>query len=341
MKQVSKIRQAHGQNVMACVWDFDKTLIPGYMQTPLFKHFGINEAVFWEEVNELPKIYKDRGLPVSAETIYLNHLLSYVKNGPLRGLTNQKLKELGGELEFCNGLPEFFSELSDIPKEEEFKSNDFKVEHYIISTGLAQMIRGSKIYPYIEDVFACEFIESPLPPNFLSQKELFLPIEPEISQVGMTVDNTIKTRFIFEINKGCNKNPSIGVNSGMEHEDRRIPIDQIIYVADGPSDVPVFAVVKQMGGKTYAVYDPGNETEFAQTCELVESSRVHNNGPADYSSESTTCVWMRQKVREILREMVKKRTDRLEARTTSAPRHLPPGITSWNTSDLKQETFWK
>ena len=102
---------------MACVWDFDKTLIPGYMQTPLFRHFGINESNFWEEVNRLPAIYKQRGLRVSAETIYLNHLLNYVKNGPLRGLTNQKLLDLGSELEVRPGLPVSFSELQAIANE--------------------------------------------------------------------------------------------------------------------------------------------------------------------------------------------------------------------------------
>ena len=326
---------------MACVWDFDKTLIPGYIQTPLFRHFGINEGIFLGgSKSPACYIYKERGLRVSAETIYLNHLLSYVKNGPLRGLTNQKLLDLGSELEFCPGLPEFFCELQGIANEEEFKGQDFKIEHYIISTGLAQMIRGSKIFPYIEDVFACEFIESALPPNYLSQSELYLPLDPEISQVGMTVDNTIKTRFIFEINKGCNKNSSIEVNSAMEHEDRRIPIDQIIYVADGPSDVPVFAVVNQMGGKTYAVYDPNNENEFAQTCELVEGSRVHNNGPANYSIGSTTNIWMKQKVREILRKMLRNKANELERRTKTAPRHLPPAINNWDSKDIKQETFW-
>ena len=84
----------HNQNIVACIWDFDKTLIPGYMQTPLFKHYGINENVFWKEVNELPDLYGGRGMRVSSDTIYLNHLLSYVKNGPLRGLTNKKLEEL-------------------------------------------------------------------------------------------------------------------------------------------------------------------------------------------------------------------------------------------------------
>ncbi len=333
--------QIHGQNVIACVWDFDKTLIPGYMQSPLFEHFSVDEKKFWKEVNELPGLYAQRGLTVSPDTIYLNHLLSYVKNGPMRGLTNQKLLELGLELDFCPGLPGLFEELMEIAKEQEFASYDFKLEHYVISTGLSQMIKGSKIFDFVEGVFACEFIESPVPPNFMNQSELSLPLDLEISQVGMTVDNTIKTRFIFEINKGSNKHASIDVNTSIPHEDRRVPIDQMIYVADGPSDVPVFAVVKQMGGKTYAVYDPQNEREFVQTCELVENGRVHNNGPADYTANSPTTLWIKQKVREILRNMIKKRQNQLEDRSGKPPRHLSPQDAIGDFHAGKQETLWK
>jgi hypothetical protein len=323
MNQARKQAQVHGQNIIACVWDFDKTLIPGYMQTPLFEHYGIDENLFWNEVNSLPEVYAKRGLRVSADTIYLNHLLSYVKNGPLRGLTNEKLVELGAELEFCHGLPEFFGELSKIPLSDEFRQYDFRLEHYIISTGLTHVVRGSRIAPFVEDIFACEFIESPLPPYFSRQTELFLPLEPEITQIGMVVDNTIKTRYIFEINKGSNKNPAIEVNSALPHEDRRVPIDQMIYVADGPSDVPVFAVLKQWGGRTYAVYDPDNEKEFKQTCRLVETGRVHNNGPADYRPSSPTSQWLKHKVIEISREMVLKRENALRSRSTNPPHHLP------------------
>ena len=333
--------QIHGQNIIACVWDFDKTLIPGYMQTPLFEHYSIDEQKFWKEVNELPALYSKRGLTISSDTIYLNHLLSYVKNGPLRGLTNQKLLEFGSELEFCVGLPALLRKLMEISQDQEFKSYDFKVEHYVISTGLAQIIRGSKIFHLVEDVFACEFIESPGPPNFMNQSELSLPLDPEISQVGMTVDNTTKTRFIFEINKGSNKNSAIDVNTSIPHQDRRVPIDQMIYVADGPSDVPVFAVVKQMGGKTYAVYDPNNEREFVQTCELVERSRVHNNGPADYSDSSPTSIWMKQKVKEIMRKMIKQRQNQLDARSSKPPKHLSSTDNSQKPDNSKQETLWK
>ena len=330
----------YGQNVVACIWDFDKTLIPGYMQTPLFDHYGVNESRFWEEVNSLPDIYLKRGYQVSRDTIYLNHLLSYVKNGPMRGLTNQKLMDLGSKLEFCNGLPELFQNLSAIPKEPKFKDHDFKIEHYIISTGLSPMIKGSAIYPYVEDVFACEFIESPLPPNFKSQTELSLPLDLEVAQVGMTVDNTIKTRFIFEINKGSNKNDQIDVNSAISHDDRRVPFDQMIYIADGPSDVPVFAVVKRMGGKTYAVYNPANEKEFQQSCALVEHGRVHNNGPADYSDQSSTSMWIRQKATGILTKMIAKKDKHITEKTGSSPMHIPANENSSEDNNMDQKLLW-
>lgn len=332
--------QIHGQNIIACVWDFDKTLIPGYMQSPLFEHYSIDEQKFWKEVNELPALYSKRGLTVSSDTIYLNHLLSYVKNGPLRGLTNQKLLEFGSELEFCVGLPTLFQKLMEISQDEEFKSYDFKVEHYVISTGLAQMIRGSKIYPMVEDVFACEFIESPVPPNFMNQSELSLPLDPEISQVGMTVDNTTKTRFIFEINKGSNKSNQIDVNAFIPHEDRRIPIEQMIYIADGPSDVPVFAVVKGMGGKTYAVYNPEDEKEFQQSCSLVERGRVHNNGPADYSNNSPTAMWIKQKVTEIFRKMINNKEKQLAEKTSVSPKHIPHSNNQTEDFSIDQKLLW-
>lgn len=310
------------------------------MQTPLFRHYGINEKVFWSEVNKLPEIYAMRGLAVSAETIYLNHLLSYVKNGPMRGLTNQKLLELGKELDFYPGLPQFFEELALIPQEVPFKEHDLKIEHYVISTGLAQMILGSKISSFVQGIFASEFIESALPPNYLSQTDLYLPLDPEISQIGLAVDNTTKTRFIFEINKGCNKSSAIEVNSSIPHGMRRVPFDQLIYVADGPSDVPVFAVVKQMGGKTYAVYDPNDEDEFAQTCSLVEAGRVHNNGPADYTSKSSTSIWMKQKVRESMHAIIRKKEESLQRNTQSAPKHMPKEDAPRNLKEWKQETIW-
>jgi tRNA A37 methylthiotransferase MiaB len=96
-----------------------------------------------------------------------------------------------------------------------------------------------------------------------------------------------------------------------------------------------------MGGKTYAVYNPENENEFAQTCDLVERSRVHNNGPADYRKNSPTSIWMKQKTKEIFRTMVKKRADQLNERTGKPPQHIQDNIDEGETLQSKQETFWK
>lgn len=316
-------QQLHHQHVMACVWDFDKTLIPGYMQSPVFEAFGIDEKAFWAEVNALPEHYEARGLHVSPDTIYLNHLLSYIKNGPLKGLTNKRLRELGAELQFYPGLPEFFPSLRDlVDQDPEYAKKDIELEHYIISTGLAEMIRGSAIAEYVDGIFGCEFIENPLPPHYLSQTEFSLPMTPEISQIGVMVDNTVKTRFIFEINKGSNKNRNIDVNAAMHYEDRRIPLDKMIYIADGPSDVPVFSVVRKGGGLTYAVYNSDDMGEFAQNEMLRETGRIDNYGRADYRPKSDTAKWITLKVRQICERMVEEHEVALSQRVAKPPRHL-------------------
>ena len=95
----------HSQNIIACIWDFDKTLIPDYMQAPIFEEYGIDEKLFWKETNLLPEYYHKRGQTVSKETCYLNHLLSFIRNGPLKGLNNSRLRELGKRLKFYPGCP--------------------------------------------------------------------------------------------------------------------------------------------------------------------------------------------------------------------------------------------
>ncbi len=316
-------KDLHSQNIVACIWDFDKTLIPGFMQSPLFQHFQIEEEAFWKEVSILPEIYANRGVNVSKDTVYLNHLLSYVRNGPLRGLNNRTLRELGEELEFFPGLPDLFSDLKELVRSRpEFVSHELSLEHYVISTGLAELIRGCDLAPCLDGIFGCEFIEDPAPPDFDRQEEFDLDRPTQISQIGVMVDNTIKTRFIFEINKGSNKLPEIDVNASIRPEDRRIPIQNMLYVADGPSDIPVFSVVKKYGGLTYAVYDPSSPEEFAQNDRLLQSGRIHAYGPADYRPESSTSMWIRMHILEICDRIVTDREQALARRVTVPPRHL-------------------
>lgn len=310
-------------SLIACIWDFDKTLIPGYMQKPLFEAYGVDEKSFWKEVNALPDIYRNRGVPVSEDVMYLNHLLTYVKNGPLRGLNNKKLRALGSELRLYPGMPDFLQTLKDsVRLKEHYQKHDIHLEHYIISTGLAEMVRGSKISPFVDDIFGCEFVEEPLLPGFNTQAEFPLTnCETEISQIGRIVDNTIKTRFLFEINKGSNKNPNIDVNASIKQEDRRIPIQNMIYIADGPTDVPMFAVIRERGGKAFAVHAPDSESEFLQNDELLQTNRIDCYGPADYRPDTHTHRWLLMHVNKIAERIVLDHEQALKTRIVRPPTH--------------------
>lgn len=313
------------QNVIAVIWDFDKTLIPGNMQKPLFRYFGIDEATFWEEVDGLESFYRSHGNTLIArDTLYLNHLLSYVQAGRMPGLNNALLRELGAEIEFYAGMPEFMERLrKNIESDPQFAEHQIHVEHYIVSTGLRQMILGSAVAPFVTDVWASEFTELVAPPGYLdSQDRLFSP-DGEIKQLIYAIDNTTKTRAIFEINKGTNKNSAIDVNAKIAREDRRVPFQNMIYVADGPSDVPVFSVVDANGGRTYAVYRPGSEVEFAQANRLLEQDRIDAFGEADYTEGSHTAMWLTQTARSIAQRIVRDREEALSERVGLPPRHVP------------------
>jgi hypothetical protein len=311
------------QNIIACIWDFDKTLIPDYMQSPLFKKYGVNESNFWTETNALVEEYHKRGYRLSGEIGYLNHLLTYVLSGRMAGLNNKILREIGNEITFYPGLPEFFEESKKwVSEKPEYRKHDIKLEHYIVSTGLAQIIRGSKIAPHVDGIWGCEFIESPLQPDFLNQAEFGITAEAEIAQIGMVIDNTTKTRALFEINKGTNKNPAINVNSNVKVEDRRIPFQNMIYIADGPSDVPSFSVVKSNGGKTYGVYNPTRNDELAQNDRLRMSGRIDHYGITDYSINSPTAKWLFLQLKIIADHIITNRNVLFTQNINQPPIHL-------------------
>jgi hypothetical protein len=304
--------QLFTQTVIAVVWDFDKTLIPGYMQEPLFEHYKVDEKAFWGEVSALPKKYQQGGVElVSTEILYLNHILDYVADGRFSGLTNAKLKKLGAQLAFYPGIPELFTTLDRaVEKQLGFQQHEITVEHYVISTGMRQMILGSIIADRIDGVWGCELLEEGEGNT------------ARLSRLGYVLDNTSKTRALFEINKGANKYSAIDVNSAMDESERRIPFENMIYLADGPSDVPVFSLLNRNGGKTFAVYKPGDDREFKQVYELQQQKRVQAIGPADYREGSQTCMWLTTVIKEIGARIVDNRERMLGDNLGAPPKHL-------------------
>ena len=92
------------QNIIAVIWDFDKTLVDGYMQKPIFNKYGVNEQDFWSEVNELANEYKKQGIRVNRDILYLNHFITCTQQNIFPDLNNKALFKLGKELEFYNGI---------------------------------------------------------------------------------------------------------------------------------------------------------------------------------------------------------------------------------------------
>jgi hypothetical protein len=318
------------QNVIAIVWDFDKTLIPGYMQEPLFRRFKVDAKQFWEEVEFLPQFYRERGTEVSRDTLYLNHILTYVEAGYFEGLTNAMLREMGREIVFYAGIPEFFRVVKErIERDPRFAPLEITVEHYIVSTGLRQIILGSAVSKFVEGVWGCEFIEEVAQPGCVNGTQLSLLPQGEltarravIKQIGYAIDNTTKTRAIFEINKGTNKNPAISVNASIREEDRRVPFHNMIYIADGPSDIPVFSIVNKNGGRTYAVYKKGSSAEFAQVNQLQKQRRIEAFGEANYTEDSQTYMWILNAAQEIAERIVRDHERAVGDKVHRPPIHL-------------------
>ena len=184
------------------------------------------------------------------------------------------------------------------------------------------MIRGSDINPYVDGIWGCEFIEDVAEPRYLSGEQKSLLPEPGvIQQVGYWLDDTTKTRALFEINKGANKYP-VDVNDTIPKDQRRVPFKNMVYIADGPSDIPVFSILKEFQGRTFAVFKPHSEKEFQQVYYLQRQGRVEAYGPADYRDGSQTSLWVIQTVRDIATRIVGEKDSALRATVKPAPHHI-------------------
>lgn len=314
------------QNTIAVIWDFDKTLIPGYMQEPIFSKFGIDANDFWNEVNSLPQRYAELGIRVNNDTIYLNHMITCANQGIFPELDNELLKKLGKDIEFYEGVPEIFQALKDIIRnDDKYTKFGIHVEHYIVSTGLTAMIKGSKVNNFVDGIWGCEFIETPFRSNLETRVDEVRK-KDVIHRTGYIIDNTSKTRAIFEINKGVNKFEYIDVNSRMDKDDRRVPFENMVYIADGPSDVPVFSLLQQYGGKTFAVYPKGNIEAFNQVDGLRRDGRIDMFAEADYSEGTMAYMWLTQSVLDIADRIYNSHDEQLKSRVKTPPRHLIPRL---------------
>ena len=289
------------QNTIAIIYDYDQTLSPTYMQDEaLFPVFGINPAHFWQRCGEL---VRDQGF--DNELAYMKVLLDCLE---MDRPTNARLKELGARLNFYKGLPEMFEEFQNGLLTEEHLGLGINVEHYIVSSGLKSLIEGSRLAPYIRKIFGCEFAADE---------------RDRITFPKRVISHTQKTQFLFRINKGMLEMDE-DVNDHMAPELRPVPFQNMVYVGDGPTDVPCFTVMRRNGGQAIAVYNPEDptRTSFKKCYQLcTHADRVKNIAPSDFRQGSHLRLLLEEMVREIAERIVQRRRNDLAAGTVKAPKY--------------------
>ena len=289
------------QNTIAIVYDYDQTLSPSYMQDEVvFPAFGINKDGFWRRCGELVA-----GEGYDNELAYMKVLLDTLG---MDRPTNNELKSLGEKLNFYQGLPEMFDEFGHGLLTEEHLSHGISVEHYIISSGMKVLIEGSRLAPYVRAIFGCEFAEDG---------------EGRITFPKRVISHTQKTQYLFRINKGL-LDMAQDVNDHMDPAIRPIPFPNMIYIGDGPTDVPCFTVMRKNGGEAIAVYNPDDPARagFKKCYQLsTHADRVKHIAPADYRQGTHLRMLLEQMVEETANRIVAERRTTVESGTVRAPKH--------------------
>ncbi|MBA3273675.1 MAG: haloacid dehalogenase-like hydrolase [Chthoniobacterales bacterium] len=289
------------QNTIAIVYDYDQTLSPSYMQDEVvFPAFGISPQSFWRRCAEL---VREEGY--DSELAYMKVLLDTLG---MDRPTNADLKALGTKLNFYKGLPEMFEEFSTGLLSEEQVAHGVNVEHYIISSGMKILIDGSRLAPFVRAIFGCEFAEDP---------------EGRITFPKRVISHTQKTQYLFRINKGL-LDMSQDVNDHMETDIRPVPFPNMIYLGDGPTDVPCFTVMKKNGGQAIAVYNPDDPARagFKKCYQLsTHADRVRHIAPADYRRGTHLRMLLEQMIDETATRIVTERRTAVETGTIRAPKH--------------------
>ncbi len=288
------------QTTIGIAYDYDQTLSPTYMQDEvLFPAFGINSSAFWKKCQQLTR---DDGW--ESELAYLKTLLDYLDIDPP---TNEDLERLGQDLKFYKGLPEMFDELEGVLTDTH-RAMGITIEHYIISSGMKALIDGSRLKPYVKAVFGCEFATD---------------ARGRISFPKRVISHTQKTQYLFRINKGL-LDLNEDVNDHMPADLRRIPFPNMIYLGDGPTDVPCFTVMKQFGGHAIAVYNPDDNSRnsFRKCYQLAtHAQRVKHIAPSDFRPGSHVRMLLEEMVREIADRIVRTRKEEIHDGTVGAPKH--------------------
>lgn len=247
--------------IYAILYDFDRTLSPRDMQEYQFiPQLDMEAKAFWADANAFGESHEmDKVLSY----MYTMIVKSREKGIPL---TRQSLVDCGRNVEFFPGVTDWFSRLVAYGK-----SVGVAVEHYVVSSGLAEIIEGSAIGRYFTKIYASEFL-------YDNDGNAVFP--------KSAVNYTSKTQFIYRINKGVlSVANDTDLNASTPEDERRVRFMDMLYIGDGLSDVPCMKMVKAYGGSSIAVYNPSRGGPVIAN-DLLRHRRVDFVFPADYSENT-------------------------------------------------------
>lgn len=249
----------NNKSIIALMYDFDKTLCTKDMQEYTFiPNVGLTTQEFWTESNNLSKERKMDGI-----LAYMWLMLEKAHAAKV-SIRRENFVLRGKDLEFYPGVVEWFERINQIGED-----LDVQVEHYIISSGLHEIIEGSSIFNNFKEVFACEYLYD----------ENDVACWPKNA-----VNYTTKTQFLFRINKGVlDISNDEELNKYTPEDNRPIPFRNMVYIGDGLTDVPCMKLVKANGGYSIAVYQEGRRDKVE---DLIQHERVDFISLADYSEGS-------------------------------------------------------
>ncbi|MBF0619904.1 MAG: haloacid dehalogenase-like hydrolase [Candidatus Omnitrophica bacterium] len=252
------------KNTIALVYDFDGTLSPKSMQEyTILRDLGVKDSkIFWKQLDR--EAERDN----AEKSLVWMRMTKELAEKSKTGMTREYFRKSGKEIDYFPGVPAYFKEVTKYVQKA--SKGRMKVRHYIVSAGLKEILEGISIRKEFHNIFASEY----------HYDERGLPTFPKV-----VITDTIKTQYLFRINKGLEK-LNEDINQHMPEADRPIPFENIIYVGDGLTDVPAMTLTKKSGGHSIAVYRARHQKGLETCKRLLSANRVDFIANADYRKHS-------------------------------------------------------
>lgn len=253
------IMQKKKRPILAICYDFDKTLSPDDMQAQGYiQSLGQDTDAFWKESNALAA---ENDMDQNLAYMYL----MVTKSKGKFYVTKDKLKEYGSKVELFEGVESWFDRITDYGREK-----GVKVEHYIISSGLKEMIEGTAIADKFEKIYASCFY-------YGESGDALWPAQ--------AINYTNKTQFLFRIEKGILDINDQKVNDYVNPSEIRVPFRNMVYIGDSATDVPCMKLVNSYGGHSIGVYNP-NTQDKSKVYNMMAQNRIKYFEEATYTKGS-------------------------------------------------------